>query len=504
VKAADMNCEDILKRQTEDKTGELLSSVLDSLEAIIYVADIETYEIRYMNKYSLNLFGDLTGKICWQTLQHGQTGPCDFCTNDKLLTSDGRPAGVHHWEFRNTVTGRWYDILDRAIEWEDGRIARLEIATDITDRKDAEEALKKSEDDFKKLSREFQTLLNAIPDYFVLLSPEMKVLWANSSALSVFRKRHGNVIGVHCYELWFSRNVRCDDCPAQESFRSGITKSAQMSTPEGRILDVRTTPIIDENGRVINVIKLAIDVTEKEEWYAEAMRSSHLASLGELAAGVAHEINNPINTILLNAQIAKKKYCVHEQAKATIDTIIKGCNRTSSIVQTLLSFARADKDEEQPVRLRDVLLETFELTGHSLGKEGIDIRIDVPEGIPLFVANPHRIGQVFLNILSNSRYALNAKYPDGHDNKILDIHAGTDDEKKFVHITFRDHGTGMSDETIRKALNPFFSTKEHAGTGLGLSISYNIICDYGGSLQINSREGEFTEVTISLPAGDTV
>ena len=119
-----------------------MASLLDCLDAGVYVTDIKTYELLYINKYSRDIFGDVVGKICWQALQTDQTGPCDFCTNDKLLTPEGKPKGVYRWEFENTVNGRWYDIHDRAIEWIDGRIARMEIATDITERKMAEKVLR--------------------------------------------------------------------------------------------------------------------------------------------------------------------------------------------------------------------------------------------------------------------------------------------------------------------------------------------------------------------------
>ncbi|MBI5100438.1 MAG: PAS domain S-box protein [Nitrospirae bacterium] len=124
---------------------ERLTSVLDSMNEVVYVADMTTHEILYANKAAYDVFGDLPGRICWQTLQTGKSGPCAFCTNDKLVDADGNPSGVYVWEFQNTRTGLWYSVRDKAIKWLDGRIVRLEIAADITAQKRTEESLRKSE-----------------------------------------------------------------------------------------------------------------------------------------------------------------------------------------------------------------------------------------------------------------------------------------------------------------------------------------------------------------------
>ena len=115
-----------------------LLAVLNSRDAAVYVADMKTYEILFANALVTSLFGDVVGKTCWQTLQSGQTGPCPFCTNDKLLDKNAEPTGVYKWEFRNTANGQWYAIHDRAIRWIDGQRVRLEIAYDITERKKLE------------------------------------------------------------------------------------------------------------------------------------------------------------------------------------------------------------------------------------------------------------------------------------------------------------------------------------------------------------------------------
>lgn len=121
--------------------NERLSQVLNGLDALVYVIDMNTYEIVFINTYGQNIWGGISGKICWQTIQAGQTGPCEFCTNSKLIGPDGNPTEGVRWEFQNTSDQRWYDCRDRAINWPDGRIVRMEIATDITGRKEAEQAL---------------------------------------------------------------------------------------------------------------------------------------------------------------------------------------------------------------------------------------------------------------------------------------------------------------------------------------------------------------------------
>lgn len=123
-------------------SGELLASILDNLDGIIYVSDLETHEILFANKYLKNLFGfDPTGKKCWQFMHTNNGGSCDFCNNDDLLDEDGEPKGVICWEYQNPFNKKWYAAKDQAIEWSDGRYVRLEIAMDITEHKQLEQFL---------------------------------------------------------------------------------------------------------------------------------------------------------------------------------------------------------------------------------------------------------------------------------------------------------------------------------------------------------------------------
>ena len=151
-------CRDVTKCKQAEET--LLAeytrfvTVMDSLDAGVYVADIHTHELLFVNKYIENKFGSVVGKTCWKAIQIGQTGPCTFCTNDKLLNADGKPTGLYIWEFKNTIDGEWYQCRDQAIRWLDGRFVRLESVTNITARKQAEELVRASLKEKKVLLRE--------------------------------------------------------------------------------------------------------------------------------------------------------------------------------------------------------------------------------------------------------------------------------------------------------------------------------------------------------------
>ena len=198
-----------LEQLVEQRTGELASSmarfstVLNSMDAVIYVADMETHELLFLNQTGKELFGEAEGRQCWEVLQLYRNGPCPYCTNDKLLTPDGRPAGLYAWEFQNSVTGRWYALRDRAIPWGGGRMVRLEIATDITDLKQIQldlegakehaEAANRAKSEFlSSMSHEIRTPMNGIIGFTDLL---------NKSALDETQSNYVHTIGVSAHNL---------------------------------------------------------------------------------------------------------------------------------------------------------------------------------------------------------------------------------------------------------------------------------------------------------------
>nr|MDO8119398.1 PAS domain S-box protein [Candidatus Sigynarchaeota archaeon] len=162
----------LLVAWVEERTADLKNSndrfitIMDSIDTPVYVADMETYDILFVNRRACDIFGHVIGKRCWEVFHADREAPCDFCTNDKLLDSYGEPIGAYVWEMQNSVTKRWYELHDRAIKWIDGRIVRMEIMTDITERKQAADELK------YRISLE--QLISDISAYFITL-PSSKI-----------------------------------------------------------------------------------------------------------------------------------------------------------------------------------------------------------------------------------------------------------------------------------------------------------------------------------------
>ncbi len=161
------SCVDITERKQAEKalqqSHESLHQILDSMNGLVYVVDMKSYETLYINKYGKEIWGDFTGKVCWQNLQFCQNGPCSFCTTNNLLKQDASSARVHVWEFQNSATGQWYEGRDSAIVWPDGRLVKMEMATDITGRKLLQLERERMITELQSAIAEVKTLSGIIP-----------------------------------------------------------------------------------------------------------------------------------------------------------------------------------------------------------------------------------------------------------------------------------------------------------------------------------------------------
>jgi two-component system NtrC family sensor kinase len=219
---------------------------------------------------------------------------------------------------------------------------------------------------------------------------------------------------------------------------------------------------------------------------------------------VAHEINNPLSGILSNAEFLQEEIPTdREDQQEEIRDIIENSQRIKTIVQDLLTFSRQrDSKTYTTLDISRVITSSLNLTEHQINLDRIKIVKEIGEGLPPVRGSFNQIEQVFINLISNARHALNQKYPGSHEDKALRIRTDQveGDGQKYVRVEFMDRGIGIPEENIDKIVNPFFTTKEQGkGTGLGLSISYNIIQEHRGTMQFESREGEYTKVTVDLP-----
>lgn len=266
------------------------------------------------------------------------------------------------------------------------------------------------------------------------------------------------------------------------------------------VLQIRA--FYNKNGQIIMLEGLLQDITERKALQAEAIRNDRLVSLGELAAGVAHEINNPINGIINYAQILINRSSKKGKEVELPTRIIKEGERIERIVSNLLSFARERTEKKYWVHIHEIISDALDFMRSMLTKNRIKVLVEVSENLPKIKVNSGQIHQVFINIISNARYALNEKYPDVDDNKILEIKADLvkNHDTSKIRITFHDKGIGIAADKIDRIWDPFFSTKlPDEGTGLGLSISHGIIKNHNGKLLAQSETDKYTKIIIELP-----
>jgi signal transduction histidine kinase/FixJ family two-component response regulator len=382
--------------------------------------------------------------------------------------------------------------LERALrEWRLRRDHRLVVA-----------ALHDSEKRYRNLYHQFRTVFEGMPEPLLLLKWDLLVEWANPAAIRAFGHGRADLAGARCHELFKGRANPCTPCPIQDSFATGNSLEIEYHTRDGHHWSLRALPIRNGKEVIRQVLLLGQDIGEKMRTQADAIRASQLAALGELAAGVAHEINNPINGVINYAQLLINRLS-DNQNQDLAQRIVHESNRIASIVGGLLSFARPQQEKRQPIPLAETLHDCLALAGAQLRRDGIAPRLDLPADLPPVSALKYQLQQVFLNLISNARYALNEKYPGTHPDKHLDI-SGTPleiDGQRWVRMLFRDTGTGIPPDILERVRNPFFTTKPPGlGTGLGLSISCGIIENHGGQLTLESVAGEYTTVVVELPA----
>jgi len=246
---------------------------------------------------------------------------------------------------------------------------------------------------------------------------------------------------------------------------------------------------------------------EKQQIQRQLYESNKLASLGELSAGVAHEINNPLNGIINFAQLLKDEPVERSRfERQMIDGIIDEGGRIAEIVRGLLTFARHDENEPRQINLAEMINTSIALFGRQFAKEGVRVEIDIVPDLPPVRGDVSRLRQVIVNMISNAHYALKAKRAPTEEKlfritaRPVEKTAGGRNQGTVVRLEFYDNGIGINRKDIPRVFDPFFTTRrDSGGTGLGLSISFGIVRDHGGAITVTSEEGHYTRFQIELP-----
>ena len=381
----------------------------------------------------------------------------------------------------------------------------LALVRDITDRKKAEAALQESEE-------RVRLLLDSTAEGIFGMDCKSMCTFCNAAGLNLLGfDNEKDLLGQNIHELFHpksddgevSKQADCPICNVSTSGKQAHSDTESFSHADGKLFPVEyfAQPIIKDED-LVGVVVVFHDVTERKLLQQQSIRTAQLASLGELAAGVAHEINNPISGVINYTQIILNRHKEDDEEKELLERILKEGERVATIVRDLLFFARESGPEKVLSNIRDVMDDSLSLSAAQIRKEGIHLTVDCAEDLPLVNTRAQQIQQLFLNVLSNARHALGEKYPSSDKNKKIEISINTieRDGASYVRILVKDYGAGISKQMIERVMHPFVTTKSPGvGTGLGLSISFEIVKKHAGFFWIESVEGESTEVYIELP-----
>jgi PAS domain S-box-containing protein len=344
----------------------------------------------------------------------------------------------------------------------------------------------------------------------VLRAADFRLVEVNSQFAQTLGETPDALLGQRINELFWESPEDAVTCPLRRLLRGASAGDGELmlrlrSGDKRPVLFSFSSLVIDGERMILLMVRDISErkrlAEEKDEMQLQLFQSSKLASIGELSAGVAHEINNPLNGIINFAQLLKDTGAARAaDEERMLDGIIDEGQRITKIVRDLLTFARHDAHDRARVNIAEAIATSVSLFGHQLEKDDIKLEMEVARNLPPVYADNSRLRQVIVNLISNAQHALRAK---GAEARVFSIKAypWENDGRHFARLEFYDNGTGIKPQYLSKIFDPFFTTRrDKGGTGLGLSLSFAIIREYGGTIAVESREGEFTRFIINLPA----
>jgi len=414
------------------------------------------------------------------------------------------------WRVRKDGTRFWaHVVIDPILNPATGRVlGYAKVTRDLTERRQADEALRRSEE-------KFRVLVQGVTDYAIyMLDADGIVTNWNLGAERIKGYAPDEIIGQH-FSLFYTPEDRERGEP-QKALQAAIDngsleKEGWRVRKNGEIFwaSVVIDPIHDDAGEVIGFAKVTRDLTERRKVQAELdaarealFQAQKIEALGQLTGGVAHDFNNLLTAVLGSLELVRRQIDDERQLNL-IDNAIKGASRGISLTQRMLSFARKQELELQPVAVEVLVAEMGDLLQRSLGPL-IRIETDFPADLAMAAADPNQLETAVLNLAVNARDAM----PEGgvlrvgaRNESIAQGHRSGLPDGDYIRLSVADTGSGMDAKTLAQATEPFFTTKGVGkGTGLGLSMVHGMAEQLGGRLALDSRLGKGTTVEIWLPA----
>lgn len=367
---------------------------------------------------------------------------------------------------------------------------------------DLEVKVKERTQDLEEEKQKLDGIVSGIGAGLVLLSKDLKVLWGNRIATEWFGPLD-QLQGRKCYSALWAEGNFCQDCASMRAIRSGNVEQSEKVVAGGngqaRVFQITTSPIKNSQGAVIQIVELIQDITEKKQLEAQLLQAGKMVAMGELASGVAHEINNPLAVIgahaermsylFSNSHLAPEK--VKEKFPSYLEAVIRHTYRCKEIIEKLLSFARHKEVDLQPMDINMALEDSIALVSHRASMGNKRIIKNLNPALPLVRSDMNGLEQVFVNILTNAMDAIEGKG---------EIRVTSRLEDGLIKVEIADTGNGIPPENMDRIFQPFFTTKPPGkGTGLGLSICARILSRLDGQITVQSKSGEGARFCVSLP-----
>jgi two-component system, NtrC family, sensor kinase len=342
-----------------------------------------------------------------------------------------------------------------------------------------------------------RALFDSLPASIYIIEPSYTIAAINKSC-SLRKGEHPTMmVGRKCYEKLYKRTSPCPACQVSETFSTG--ENTNRIGREWLDLemyvewDISTYPIYNGSTKPAQVIITEYDVTERRNLEADLIQSEKLAAVGQLAASVAHEINNPLTAIIANAQMLQRDIPKDdEDLLESVNLIETAGNRASQVVRNLLSIARKETYDYGEIDLNQTIESALSLVYHEITRRPIRIEKDLQENIPLIFASKDHLHSVWINLLLNALDSI-----DKEEGQISITSRYTNGE---FRVTVSDNGQGISQEKMSRIFEPFFTTKVAGrGTGLGLSLCMRVVKQHGGSILVESQPGKGAAFSVILP-----